>query len=326
MRNDCVMKVSVIIPNYNHENFLKRRIESVIAQTWEDIEIIILDDCSTDNSRSVIEQYRSNPKVHKIIYNDTNGGSGFKQWLKGIHAAQGELVWIAESDDWCEINFLEVVVTGMHRNPGCVLAYVQSYCVDDNAHINWQSHNDIAEEIINGKYFFQHRLAYGCTIFNASMAVFKRAYALKVPHLFTEFKLCGDWYFWINIVRFGDVFISNQVLNYYRRTDSSLTSRFYATGYNFIEELRMFQLVKEQQLDDVSFIHDSVYNRYNSFRRKKNKLAVEVAVEIESAFYRFFDSLFLFYLFLLYKRMLLILRKIRLRTRMIFHKIKVFKT
>lgn len=74
--------VSIIIPNYNHARFLDERMTSVLEQTYQHIEVIILDGCSTDNSREVIEKYRSNPKVRKIVFNDTNSGSPFRQWKK----------------------------------------------------------------------------------------------------------------------------------------------------------------------------------------------------------------------------------------------------
>ena len=102
--------VSIIIPNYNHARFLDERMTSVLEQTYQHIEVIILDDCSTDNSREVIEKYRSNPKVSKIVFNDTNSGSPFKQWYKGFQLCKGEIVWIAESDDSCEPTFLESLV------------------------------------------------------------------------------------------------------------------------------------------------------------------------------------------------------------------------
>lgn len=99
--------VSIIIPNYNHARFLDERMQSVLGQTYQNFEVIILDDRSTDNSREVIEKYRSNPKVRKILFNDTNSGSPFRQWKKGMELASGEIVWIAESDDHCEDTFLE---------------------------------------------------------------------------------------------------------------------------------------------------------------------------------------------------------------------------
>jgi len=89
--------VSVIVPNYNHARFLRRRVETILAQTFQDFELILLDDCSTDDSRSVLRQYSSDPRV-RLEFNEVNSGSTFKQWNKGVRLAQGKYIWIAESD------------------------------------------------------------------------------------------------------------------------------------------------------------------------------------------------------------------------------------
>lgn len=95
---------SVIMPNYNHALFIKQRIESVPNQSYQDFELIILDDCSSDNSREIIAQYRQNPKVIRIIYNQHKSGCVFKQWINGVVKAKGEFIWIVESDDLLDIN------------------------------------------------------------------------------------------------------------------------------------------------------------------------------------------------------------------------------
>jgi len=306
------MKVSVILPNYNHEPFLKRRVDTILYQTFQDFELIILDDCSTDNSRSIIETYRHHQKVSGIYYNTKNSGSSFKQWNKGIGLAKGEWVWIAESDDWCENNFLHELIVGVQANDNTVLAFAQSYCMDDNGNIKWKSEYN-GETFVNGKQFFKERLVYGCTLFNASMAIFKRDAGLRVPQHFATFKQCGDWYFWIHIVQYGNVFISNKLLNYYRNTEQSLTAKQYATGYNFIEEVNMFGLLRKEQKEHVSFIYNSVFNRYNSFIRRKDKFSAIEKYKVTNAFKDFFGGRFSFYLFLLKKRMQLLFKKIYLR-------------
>jgi cellulose synthase/poly-beta-1,6-N-acetylglucosamine synthase-like glycosyltransferase len=95
-------KVSVIIPNYNHARYLRQRIESVVGQTYQDFEVILLDDCSTDESRSIIDEYARDPRV-RIEFNQKNSGNTFKQWNKGVKLARGEYVWVAESDA-CPLN------------------------------------------------------------------------------------------------------------------------------------------------------------------------------------------------------------------------------
>jgi glycosyltransferase involved in cell wall biosynthesis len=79
-------KVSVIIPNYNHARYLRGRIESVLRQTYRDFEVILLDDCSTDDSRSILGEYVKDPRV-RIDFNEVNSGSTFKQWNKGSAAS-----------------------------------------------------------------------------------------------------------------------------------------------------------------------------------------------------------------------------------------------
>ena len=124
--------VSVIVPNYNHAPYLRQRLDSIFNQTFKDFEVIILDDCSTDNSKEIIEEYRNRPQVSHIEYNEINSGSPFKQWAKGFELAQGEYIWIAESDDWAEPNFLETLVSFLNSNNEIALAFSASNWVFPN--------------------------------------------------------------------------------------------------------------------------------------------------------------------------------------------------
>ena len=92
--------VTVIIPNYNHAKYLRQRIDTVLNQTYTSFEVIILDDCSTDNSKDIILSYKDNPHISNIVLNSENSGSTFKQWNKGFELAKGDYIWIAESDDY----------------------------------------------------------------------------------------------------------------------------------------------------------------------------------------------------------------------------------
>ena len=93
------IEVSIIIPNYNYARFLQQRIESVLAQTYTDYEIILLDDASTDDSVSILNHYKTNSRVAHLEINSVNTGSPFIQWQKGISLSRGKYIWIAESDD-----------------------------------------------------------------------------------------------------------------------------------------------------------------------------------------------------------------------------------
>ena len=117
-------KVSIIIPNYNHAKYLLQRLESIFNQTYQDFELILLDDCSTDNSVKILKEYALDPKVSHFIINKKNSGSPFIQWAKGFELAKGEYIWIAESDDCSENIFLEEMVNLLKNNNSLILKII----------------------------------------------------------------------------------------------------------------------------------------------------------------------------------------------------------
>ena len=171
--------VSVIIPNYNHSSFLKERIDSVLAQTYDNFEVIILDDNSTDDSVQIIEEYKNNPKISHIVYNTINSGSTFKQWQKGFSLASGEFIWIAESDDIADPNFLYSVMNSIERYPNTVLGFTGIYFIDEKSEIISKCKLKTYGASLNydGDYFIRHNMLYGCHILNASSAVLEPSIA-----------------------------------------------------------------------------------------------------------------------------------------------------
>src|SRR5690348_12920169 len=133
-------KVSVIVPNYNHARFLRQRIDSILNQTFQDFELILLDDRSTDDSRSVLSSYASDPRV-RLEFNEKNSGSTYKQWNKGVRLARAEYVWIAESDDYADPHLLERLVRSLDSDPGMVLAFCRSVSVTEDGSVGGFAEN-----------------------------------------------------------------------------------------------------------------------------------------------------------------------------------------
>lgn len=239
--------VSVIIPNYNHSSFLKERIDSVLAQTYDNFEVIILDDNSTDDSVQIIEEYKNNPKISHIVYNTINSGSTFKQWQKGFSLASGEFIWIAESDDIADPNFLYSVMNSIERYPNTVLGFTGIYFIDEKSEIISKCKLKTYGASLNydGDYFIRHNMLYGCHILNASSAVFKKEIALNIPNDYMDFKTAGDYLFWIEIARCGNVVKINKPLDYFRIHKSKVTSKAVATGLQFHEVKKIYQKLKE---------------------------------------------------------------------------------
>lgn len=102
------MLVSIIIPVYNTEKYLKDLIGSLINQTYKNIEMIFIDDGSTDNSLNIIKQYQKNDHRIKIISSKNNGANIARK--KGLDIASGEYVMFIDSDDWIDINTVEELV------------------------------------------------------------------------------------------------------------------------------------------------------------------------------------------------------------------------
>jgi len=112
------LRLSVVIPNYNHAHFLSRAIKEVLNQGFSPYEIIIIDDCSTDESVKVIENIiKENPKVNiKFLQNDQNQG-GIYSSNRGIREASGQYVYIAAADDTVSAGFFEDTMRLLAKYP-----------------------------------------------------------------------------------------------------------------------------------------------------------------------------------------------------------------
>ncbi|QLL56894.1 MULTISPECIES: glycosyltransferase family 2 protein [Empedobacter] len=241
-----MLKVSVIIPNYNHSSYLKERIDSVLNQTFQDFEVIILDDCSTDNSKEIIEAYRNHPKISHIVYNEKNSGSTFKQWKKGIELSKGEWIWIAESDDWCNSLFLETLISDTDDNLSVIYCQSVTYLPNNLQLIRHDLHPYVID--IDSDKFINEYLLKGNVIYNASMAIFKKSKFLKITSdEYTKYKFCGDWIFWSELAFLGKVRRYNRLLNNFRKTDdNNVTSRTVKLGNNYIEDVNALHYFKNK--------------------------------------------------------------------------------
>ena len=233
--------VSVIIPNYNHACYLDERIQSVLNQTYQNFEVIILDDKSTDNSVEVINKYKDNPHISHIVLNNENSGSTFKQWQKGFDLAEGELIWIAESDDSCENNFLFSLIEMMNKDNSSIMAFCRSMVIDENG-INkyiYPSQREInhSKKHENGR--FAGELKYKNIVVNASSCIFRKDSLKNMDKTYMGFQGCGDWLFWILIAEQGTVWQVSHVLNKFRMHSTNTTQKLNYDGTNDREVLQI---------------------------------------------------------------------------------------
>ncbi|MCX6251672.1 MAG: glycosyltransferase family 2 protein [Bacteroidetes bacterium] len=235
-------KVSVIVPNYNHALFLRQRLDSIFAQTYTDYEVILLDDCSTDNSVEILSEYSRHSKVSQFIVNSENSGSPFKQWKRGIELAAGIYIWIAESDDWAEPTFLEKMTNILEM--GCGLACCRSYFIRNNQPEPsfWPERMDPdhwkSSFIHEGIQEIRQFLMYYNIIPNASSCVFTRNH--PIPYEILGMKYAGDWLYWLKILEKSPIGYVPEPLNHFR-IDNALS----LTDKSRMEELIRFKEISK---------------------------------------------------------------------------------
>ena len=100
------IKISIIVPVYNVEEFLEQAIDSLINQTMKDIEIICVEDCSKDNCRSILREYAKKDKRITLIENDVNKGQGYSSNI-ALDIAKGDYIMYLDPDDWYELDACE---------------------------------------------------------------------------------------------------------------------------------------------------------------------------------------------------------------------------
>lgn len=121
-------KVSFVIPSYNRVAWLGQAIESCLGQTIEDVEVVVVNDCSTDGTEELLEFYKNNPRV-KIITNEKNLGAGTSRNI-GAEAASSEIIAVMDSDDMVINTRAEDIVNWFDKNPGSELVTFPYVTVD----------------------------------------------------------------------------------------------------------------------------------------------------------------------------------------------------
>ena len=223
--------MSVVVPNYNYEHYIIERIDSILNQSYKISELIILDDCSKDNSVEVIKKkIQEIEKVYpslplKFIPNKKNSGNVFAQWKKCFEVASGDYLWICEADDSAHPKFLENVMKSFD-NPDVILSYAESLTMDENNNLlmpNLREWIDIfhcdkwnKSYVKTGKEELESTLCINNTIANASSVVFKLKEEIPYQEYLTEaqsFKLAGDWHFYAKVLEHGSVAYHHKSLN-----------------------------------------------------------------------------------------------------------------
>jgi glycosyltransferase involved in cell wall biosynthesis len=225
--------VSVIVTNFNHRRFLPERFDSIFAQTYPNLEIIFLDDGSTDGSVDYVRSLESRFPL-RIVANEKNSGSVLRQWHRGVVEARGDFVWIAESDDDCHPELIGRLMTVALRNPSIGLAYAQSMVVDEDGRRieSFLEYTDVIDRrrwrqdfVNSGREEAANYLVIRNTIPNASACLFRKSALLTARLESIPLRVCGDWLAYARICERHDIAFVSEHLNLHRRHRNTARAR-----------------------------------------------------------------------------------------------------
>lgn len=244
---------TVIVPNYNHETFLPDRLDSIFSQTIKNIQIVLLDDASSDNSVGILREKLSDPRV-QLVVNDSNSGSVFSQWAKGLSLALSDYIWVAESDDSCEHHMLSALLSST-ANRDVAIAFAKTEIITGSGdHVPEALAPYLArfgqvkfdsDFVMSGADFVRGGFAVLCSIVNASAAIIRRNLLLEALPQARSFVMCGDWFMYLYCFRFGEVAYTTKAKNFFRRHAASTVHRVEGTDVYFAERLRIANYVSE---------------------------------------------------------------------------------
>jgi glycosyltransferase involved in cell wall biosynthesis len=252
---DLDLRVTAIVPNYNHARYLQQRLDSILAQTYPHLDVLVLDDASTDGSREIIADYVSRyPGRVRAILNDRNSGNVFAQWRRGHSEAAGDLVWICESDDFCEPDFLESLV-GAFGDPSVMLAFGRIQYADEAGVMQpgLDQYREAAEPgIWDGPLkrpaheWFTGAFGTRNLIANVGGSVWRNAPIRSEDwEIARGFRVMGDWYLYSVIAGGGQIAYSPTATSYFRihTTNTSAGSVQRERGY-YEEYVRLMQALR----------------------------------------------------------------------------------
>ncbi len=214
--------ITVLMPVYNGEKFLREAIESVLNQTYEDFEFLIINDASTDSSRDIIGSY-DDPRI-RLIDNEKNMGVT-ASLNKGLKLAQGTYIARMDADDISLPQRLEkqLACIAEHKNTGLVTSWYDII-------------NDRGETVSTHRPDFEYEdIYYTLTFYNClghSTAFYDSKLVLKLGG-YPSYKRAQDYALWFKLSRAARVEIIKEVLVKWRKQETNISQRFRAEQDNF---------------------------------------------------------------------------------------------
>jgi hypothetical protein len=294
--------ITIIVPNYNHARYLPQRLDSLLQQTYQNFELLLLDDCSTDDSRTVLSAYAQHDARIRLEFNVKNSGSTFRQWNKGLALARGTYVWIAESDDVAELTLLARLVACLEAQPSAVMAYCQSRFIDANGRpqglaLEMEDGLGLHDYCRPGPELVRRYMPLTNIVANASAVLGRRSALTAIGPAPEDMRLAGDWLYWTRLMQQGDVCYLAEPLNQFRTHGQNVRSQ--TQGLGLVEMARVLGYLRQ-----TVTVEPAVYQRalglmterwfqtfvYTSLTYERHQQFMSQMRQVEPSFNRIFTQ------------------------------------
>ncbi|WP_416687593.1 glycosyltransferase [Candidatus Pseudothioglobus sp. Uisw_041] len=251
--------VSVVTSLYDAEKYIEETVKSVINQTYENWEMIIVDDCSSDSSRDIVRKFERKDNRIKLIESKTNFGGPSRPRNIGLENAKGKYIAFLDSDDVWLANKLEKQIEFMKDND-CDIVYAMANIIDKNGKQQGPSKDS---RVFNKlKYIMNNEnILFYTNYININTVMMKNSNNIK----FTEDKnliALEDWYFWIEAQKSLKITFQQKILVNYRVHNSSISQRGLDLGYR--KGLYMLSCLLLN--NNISLFHYSMSSLFNIVR------------------------------------------------------------
>lgn len=220
--------VSIIMPTYNAASFISKAIESVLLQTYKNLELIIIDDASQDDTVSLIEEYKKNDKRIKLLRNSSNSGSGYSR-NRGIEAAEGRYISFIDSDDIWQPEKLRIQIEFMQEksSPFSFTAYDVFRKGKYLRTVAVAEHTD-CDRLLEGRHI-------GCSTVIYDTHATGKQFMIEKRHIREDLAL------WLNILqKVGRGHGIQESLTIYNIRSKSKSSNKFSTVYRTFNTYRLF--------------------------------------------------------------------------------------
>lgn len=225
-------KVSICIPTYNYGSFISDAIRSVLDQTFDDFELIVVDNCSTDDTRKIVEEYAASDVRIKYYFNETNIGM-VGNWNQCLKYATGDYVKLLCADDLLEPTCIEKSVVTLDRYPQVAIVACSRLLVTEDKHpINTLSYSG-DYEVVESYEVIKKCLFSRNIIGEPSAVLFRRN--LSGRGFDARYKQLVDLEMWLYLLRKGDFAFIPEVLCHFRQHNNQ-TTKMNVTSLVYIED------------------------------------------------------------------------------------------